>query len=148
MVDGAGAQGGSSEALGPIADQIQAILAAAAAEIQHLTGQPMDIILGAADGVGQVTAEDLARLTTDLLKQVVGALGHLRKALGPKIGKLIHDLLRDLLYGTSSFLQTTVLTMAAFIFIVRQSLTCCAMSSPSSLALMPTSYLSSTYCSA
>lgn len=93
QIAGANTQG---DALGPIADQIQAILGAAATEIQHLAGQPTDIILGAANGVGQVTVEDLGRLVTDLLKQVVGALGHLSKALGPKIGKLIHDLLRDL----------------------------------------------------
>ena len=111
----ADAQNSTSDALSPIATEIQTILSGAATEIRSLAGQPVDIVLGAVGGVGQTTVPELAELIGDLLRNVVGALGRLAIVLGPKIDKLLSGVLRDVVYVTLSFPQLTILIGSSFI---------------------------------
>jgi hypothetical protein len=94
---------------------MQHIISAAATEIQNLAGQPLDIILGAVDGVGQVTVPELAQLIDDLLTNVVGCLGDLEATLGPKIDTLIDDVLCDAMYVAFSFASYTILIVTSII---------------------------------
>jgi len=98
------AQNCSSDDLSPIAAELQSILSGAATEIKNLAGQPLDIVLGAVNGVGQITVPELAQLIDGLLTDVIGALGVLEITLGPKIQTLISGVLCDVIQTTADLL--------------------------------------------
>ncbi|KIM86595.1 hypothetical protein PILCRDRAFT_86326 [Piloderma croceum F 1598] len=90
-------QNATAEALGPIVDQVQTILASANSELQQLTGQPTSVIMASPNGHGQIDAKGLGVLITRLLYKLIAALRRLLIHLGPKIQKLLHQLVGDLL---------------------------------------------------
>jgi hypothetical protein len=139
----ANAQNATAEGLGPVVDQIQTILASANNEIQQLSGQPTSVILASPDGHGQIDSKGLGALITQLLYKLIAALRLLLQHLGPKIQNLLYQLVGDLMYVTSSVLQSTVLT-GYFCLIVRRLMTCCTMSTASSTAFKSISFPPST----
>jgi len=99
------AQNCSSDDLSPIAAELQSILSGAATEIKNLAGQPLDIVLGAVNGAGQITVSELAQLIDGLLTDVIGALGALEITLGPEIETLVSGVLSDVMYVSLSIAQ-------------------------------------------
>ena len=100
----ADSQNATAAGLGPVVDKITTILASANTELQQLSGQPTSVIMASPDGHGQIDGKGLGALITHLLYKLIAALRRLLIHLGPKIQKLLHQLVGDLLYVTSSFL--------------------------------------------
>ncbi|KAF7984154.1 hypothetical protein HWV62_16814 [Athelia sp. TMB] len=82
-------------ALGPIASSLESILSAAAAEVENLLGQPLEIILGAVNDDGKAAVADLAKTVSDLVTITVGALNQVATLEGSKIQTLVATLFSD-----------------------------------------------------
>ncbi|KAI0084664.1 hypothetical protein BDY19DRAFT_1025591 [Irpex rosettiformis] len=56
----------NTDVVGPILDNVKAVLSPAIVEINALVGQPVEVVLASVDGTGQVTVEALAETVSDL----------------------------------------------------------------------------------
>jgi len=85
----------STGEIAPIAAELKTILEGVVVDIKGLAGQPINIILGAVDGVGETTVPELAKLVADLLTNVVDAVVDLEDTIGAEIKGILSGVLCD-----------------------------------------------------